>query len=351
MQKLFTFMLVGSITLVGACTGEPNSSSVTGPKNLADATTPNSAVLASTAPSTFGITFEQPTYTVGSINSQDDWTSLGSIGSGCALYDHAVVPNTYGIASFGAQSLRMSSAITSGCFGDQTFSKRLFNYAGETGSAIGAFSLGGSRQTHFEAQWDFASTVPGSEQPGLHVVASADRGDGARMNWVLMADTPTGLEVDFYDVQGTGVATDFYFTAVATGLDRTTAHTVKMTMDFVDGPSNDVVNIYVDGVLKHTGTSWENYFRYLEGSPVPAVNRILFRTGGAADPGTLGNGFVIDNFSAISGVTPPTSVDQCKNGGWQVFNLPAYPNQGQCVADMRQLNKILTGKSNGKPNN
>lgn len=28
----------------------------------------------------------------------------------------------------------------------------------------------------------------------------------------------------------------------------------------------------------------------------------------------------------------PTTKDQCKNGGWQTFNSPAFKNQGQCVS-------------------
>ncbi|MFP5316675.1 MAG: Ig-like domain-containing protein, partial [Acidimicrobiia bacterium] len=31
-------------------------------------------------------------------------------------------------------------------------------------------------------------------------------------------------------------------------------------------------------------------------------------------------------------VGPPTDAEQCKNGGWQRFNNPSFPNQGQCVS-------------------
>ena len=31
-------------------------------------------------------------------------------------------------------------------------------------------------------------------------------------------------------------------------------------------------------------------------------------------------------------VGPPTSKDQCKNGGWQTFNNPSFKNQGDCVS-------------------
>lgn len=259
------------------------------------------------------INFEAPTYHTGSIDGQDGWSSAGSAGHGCAMYDHAVANNTYGYVSFGGQSLRISNAVTSGCFSDQTFSKSLTNEAGETTADNGGFS-GGVRQPHFEAQWDFASTVPGAEQPGLSVVASPDRGDGARMSWIQMADTPSGLEVNFYDVQGTSNPANFVESNVVSGLDRTVPHTIKVTMDFLEGDSNDVVNVYVDGVLRHTGTSWENYYRYDSEANTPGISRtvdsVLFRTGGTAAPATMGNGFVIDNLSLSSGpmATPTPTV-------------------------------------------
>jgi hypothetical protein len=93
---------------------------------------------------------------------------------GSAPLDHAVVTNSGAPATFGTQSLRMSNGQASGCFHDQTFSKPLVNEAGETSAGKGGMSRG-VRQNFFEAQWEFASTVPGAEQPGLYVVASPGR--------------------------------------------------------------------------------------------------------------------------------------------------------------------------------
>lgn len=281
----------------------------------------------------FGVDFES--YSLGNINSQDGWSKTGP-------YDAEVVANTYGYASFGSQSLRISNAVTSGSFGDQTFSKSLGDEAGETSAENGGLS-GGTRQPYFEASWDFASTVPGSEQPGLSVVASPDRGDGARMSWVQMLDTPSGLEVNFYDYQRGatvdpfGCCPPFVGQNVVSGLDRTVPHNIKLTMEFVDGESNDVVKVYVDGVLELTGTSWEDYFRDEEGNPTRTVDSILFRTGGAAAPATSGSGFLIDNLNLHSGevlVGPPTSKDECKKDGWMSFNNPTFKNQGQCVSSV-----------------
>jgi hypothetical protein len=241
-------------------------------------------------------------FALGDVNGQFGWTS-GVIGHGPSavpIFDVKVVSNTYGYPSFGTKSLRISNAITSPSFGDQTFSKSLANEAGETAASVSTYS-GGIRQPYFEAQWDFASTVPGSEQPGLIVTTSPDEGDGARMSWLQMLDTPTGLGLNFYDYQSS--VSDFVLTSIASGLDRTIPHTVKITMQFIDGPSNDVVKVYLDGVLIHTGTSWEDYARIAGGAPNP-VDSIMFRLAGTAAPATLGKGFLIDNFSSESGPVP-----------------------------------------------
>jgi hypothetical protein len=307
--------------------------------------------LSSVAADSNAINFEPPLYAAGSIHLQDGWSSAGASGMGCAMYDHKVVVNAGAPASFGMQSLRISNAVTSGCFGDQTFSKSLLNEAGETGATNGGMS-GGVRQKYFEAQWDFASTVPGAEQPGLNVVASPDRGDGARMSWVQMADTPTGLAVNFFDYRdvapfgsvgspadGCSGADTFVSTPVIAGLSRAVPHTIKVTMQLQDGPRNDIVQVYVDGVLRHTGTSWEDYFRWCEAAPPNAsrtVDSVLFRTGGAAAPATAGKGFLIDNLKLTSAPGPvAVSMDDCKNGGWMTrvrANGTTFKNQGDCVS-------------------
>jgi Ca2+-binding RTX toxin-like protein len=220
-------------------------------------------------------------------------------------YDQAVVSNEYGFNSFGCQSLRLSNAVTSGAFGDQTFSPSVANEAGEAAATSNGFS-GGTRQTRFEAQFDIAATST-SEQPGLFISVSPDRGDGSRMSYLGFGDSAGGIDVTFYDVVGTTSPVTFVPTVVAQDLSRTVPHTAKFVMDFVNGPSNDVVKIYIDGVLVHTGTSWENYYRYdaeasAEQTP-RATDSLILRAGGSAAPGTSGQGFVFDNF-ALSSSTP-----------------------------------------------
>lgn len=280
------------------------------------------------------ITFESPTYSTGSIQGQDGWGGQNPPGVLInPAYDQAVVNNTYGYTSFGGQSFRMSNAVTSGSFGDWPFSPSLTNEAGESlalnGNGVFTFS-GGTRQSHFQVQWDFASTTPAAEQPGLQISTAPDRGDGARMSFIKMRDTSAGLAVDFTDYQdrspygtygspataalGCGPEDDFVVTTVASGLDRSRPHTVKLTMDFVDGPRNDVVKVYVDGALRHTGGSWEDYYRWCIESgggtgtatfdQSRTVDSMIFqaRTIGGTAPATSGYGFLIDNLSYSSSV-------------------------------------------------
>ncbi len=237
----------------------------------------------------------------GSVNGQEGWSVTGG-------YDQAVVENTYGFASFGCKSLRLSNAVTSGSFGDQTFSPSNANEAGEADSTANGMS-GGIRQNHFEAQFDFASTQS-AQQPGLFVSVSPDRGDGSRMSYLGFSDLATGIDVIFYDTPGTTNPANFAPTTVATGLSRNVAHTAKFVIDYANGPSNDVVKIYIDGTLVYTGTTWENYYRFDSESSAEQTPRttddLLFRVGGTAVPANSGNGYLFDNviLSALDAPNP-----------------------------------------------
>lgn len=249
------------------------------------------------------IDFETPTYIAGTINGQDGWKSLGAANAGCAIYDHAV-GSSFSTTGFGSQSLRISNAVTSGCFGDQTFAKPLANAVGEVDSTDGPFSRG-TLQNHFKMEFDIASKVPSAQQPGLFMNVSPDRGDGSRMSYLGFDDVATGINIIFFDVQGTTNPANFSLQDLGI-YDRTVPHHIKLTLDTLNGPSNDVVRVWIDGVLKHTGTSWENYYRYdsessAEQSP-RIVKTVIFRTGGTAAPATAGNGYLVDNLSESSSI-------------------------------------------------
>ena len=324
------------------------------------------------ARATSGITTNFEDFTLGAIDGQHDWKSLGGLGAPalnpagthCAVYDHEITDNlawtsTFRSHEFERKSLRISNAVTSGCYSDQTFSGRTANVAGQADaqsrSANGLIDYaiaGGMVQNHFEAEWSFASTVPGAQQPGLEVVASPARGDDARMSWIQMADLPDGLAVIFAERSNPASAGDFLLSTVARRLDRHVPHTIKISMDFVDGPGNDIVRVFVDGDLKHTGTSWENYYFYdangklnFDGAP-PAVNRMMFRTGsdlhrgipGDAAPATRGHGFAFDNLRQATFMVA-TSADACKHNGWRGLrdaNGELFENQRRCVSSVHK---------------
>jgi hypothetical protein len=234
------------------------------------------------------VLFEQPIYTApATVHDQDGWSSFGA-------FDHEVERRpdyTAAPPAFGQQFLRISNAVTSGSFGDQTFSKALDEEAGETDAVSDGLS-GGVRQPKFVAEYSVFMT-PGTPD-GTNFTASPDRGDGARMSWVNVEQNAGGPDVTFSapDDDGTFPAAT---TPVQTNLDPAVPHTIRIEMDFVDGEANDVVRVFVDGTLRHTGKSWEQYYREAETNPTRPVDSLLFRTGGTAVPASSGLGFLVDN--------------------------------------------------------
>ena len=200
------------------------------------------------------------------IDGQDGWESDGARTGSCALYDHHFEAVPAGIQSlapgFGGKALRISDSVTSGCFSDQTFTSPLANEAGETAATADGKS-GGVRSAFYEVEWQMIS-AKATEQPGLSMSFSPDRGDGARMSYIRVEDHPSGLDFIFGDYHDG----DFEYTLIASGASRTAVHTIKLQMIFVDGQTgNDLVRVFFDGNLVKTGTSWELYFKENENLP------------------------------------------------------------------------------------
>src|SRR3954468_5616079 len=148
------------------------------------------AMPAAASADTVGTLFEPPSFVPGSINGQGGWLKSGG-------FDAAVVTNSASVAAvFGAQSLRISNATTSGSFADQTFSAPLVDGAGEATSVNGG-QAGGARQPHFDASFQFMSADPVAVQPGLAITVSPDSGNGGRMSFLRLRDMPNGLAIDF----------------------------------------------------------------------------------------------------------------------------------------------------------
>ena len=265
-------------------------------------------------------------FTTGLVDGQGGWTVSNH------AFDYAIADTTglYG-GVLGTRALRVSNAVTSGSFGDQLFSEQLANEAGEPSAENGGLS-GGVRQSRYSASFRFASADPSAEQPGLMIGVSPDRGDGARMSLVRLYDTPTGLKVTAFGYDG-GDGAGFVETTVASDLDRSIPHTLAITMDFVDGASNDRVAVSVDGTPPVEIGSWEQYFREVEHNPSRTVDSLLFRASvPAPDPSKLlGKGFFIDSVVQSSSaspvvttrtITPAALVSHA--GGWQAFPEPDW---------------------------
>jgi len=266
-------------------------------------------------------------YLPGPVIGQDSppWT-----GGACGPpIDHAVVlnaANPNAPSSFQTKSFRISNQVVSGCFND-AFTPQTSNEAGETTAQTSPLSAG-ARQPYYETQFTFASYT-GALQPGLNVQVSPDRGDGARMSFVRMRHTATNLELEFVDVQGVDPPStptpclscaNFVTTQLGT-FSPAVPHTVRLTMQFVDGPGNDIVKVFVDGALVHTGGSWEDYYTLdTESSPTPprvsrTVDSLLVRASGSPAPDTALKGFLFDAMSVKTGPVPVDEVGGPGNGG------------------------------------
>src|SRR5205085_7751954 len=241
---------------------------------------------------------------------------------------------------FGAQSFRISNSYTSGSFGDWVFSPSLSEAAGDSDAAGhgGGFADTSNLQRHFDVNFDVHSADSLNEQPGMGMTISPDRGDGARMSWLRIDDVAGGLKMSFTDYQdvmpyghtddpaytgpgtpdGCGTGDNFVTTNLGV-FDRTQTHHVELSMNFFNGPHNDVVKVYVDGNLVHTGTSWEDYYRWCTESQTPSdpagssrpVDSVLFRSGGDPCASCDGNGYFYDNLNMTSdnNVDTPLVVD------------------------------------------
>jgi hypothetical protein len=213
-------------------------------------------------------------YAAGNINGQNGWSNTGS-------YD----ANVLSTSRFGfGQALQISNAKTSGSFGDQTFSPGLAQPAGE------------SALRHFEASFNIATTSD-DVQPGLAISVSPDNGQGARMSYLRFVDAADGVDVFFTDAS-------FNQQRIAT-LSRTSAHTIRLMINFKTGPGNDDVKVFIDGKKGISATTWEDYYRYdseqsAAGNQVSPVSKMLFRAGGNAASPTEGQGFLIDNLTLSS---------------------------------------------------
>jgi hypothetical protein len=172
--------------------------------------------------------FESP-FTVGTPldTTGTNWTYTGGL-----TYDVGIEANGIG----GGNSLRISNGTMSGSFGDWVFSP-----------AIAPATEGGVQK--FIADFDIKS-VTGTNQ-GMSMNIAPQTAGGARMSNLRFQDEADGIHVLFSDVLNPSGTVGFQnapFRVVDIDtLSYAGTHNVQIVMNLIPGPSNDVVQVYIDG--------------------------------------------------------------------------------------------------------
>ncbi len=249
-------------------------------------------------------------FAVGSPVGQFGWTANDVGAYSGANFDIAIADpaSVWTSGELGTRALRVSNAVTNNAFGNQLQTPSLINEAGETEAQASPLS-GGIRQSRFSGSFDFASATR-TYQPGLRMSMAPDRGDGARMGFIRIADTVDGLEVSIAYVEA-AAPYDFIDVVVASGLSRDEVHHFEFSLDLIDGPGNDVLWTSVGGQCASFANSgsWEEYHRNTdEGAPphgTKTMDSLMFRVNGAAVPANLNGGLYFDSFQFSSSTVPP----------------------------------------------
>lgn len=238
-------------------------------------------------------------FTTGPItDGENDWKHSGG------FKDQEIILATFGS---GTKAFRMSSDPASGDFGGP-YSPALPVSAGE--STTDAFA---DTQA---ITFDFRAFVP-NDSSRLEVDFGNANGTD-RNNFLVIENLAGGIRIAVADAlpdgnfdTGSGI-NDFSFATgnrtLISGVDATADHQLTMVVTYVDGPDNDVVDIYLDGALIGTSTTFENYRDALGGThednaAANTTSRLFFRgSAGSPNPvptdgaGTgLNQGFVFDN--------------------------------------------------------
>ena len=180
----------------------------------------------------------------------------------------------------------------------------------------------------FIAEFAFMSKTS-AHQDGLFLSVSPDSGEGSRMSWVGLQDTPAGIQVsvnDTPDVDGKFVAHPGPL------LGRSSPHRIRFRIKVNPGIDNDLVRISVDGAdVGQCFTTWENYYRTRPEDHLPpnvntpaTINSLQFRSSVPGPPALAGGGYLFDNVSITpsngpgprgcpgggEGPTPPIDIDK-----------------------------------------
>jgi hypothetical protein len=269
----------------------------------------------------------------GTVDGQNGWTTRDAFTSSTTVGKWDQQVKQVNDANGSRKVFRMSNALASSTYSSQVFSAVSGQVAGESNSALwnnrgtnGSSPFSPAQYGAYAATSTFYSKVAfrsatGAAQSGLALTLSASAKQSAvRMSWLQLQDTGSGFNLNVIEALGsTGVGNSSFSTstAVASGLSYTDLHTIEMGITFVDGVTNvggtvfgnDVLQIWLNGTLIHTGTTWESYYynneRITAGTPrLQSVDSMLFRVSGTAATGTSGNGFYFEDFAIGNTIVP-----------------------------------------------
>jgi VCBS repeat-containing protein/parallel beta-helix repeat protein len=208
----------------------------------------------------------------------------------------------------GNRGFRMSSDPASGDFGGP-YSPQLKATAGESNT--------GAKFHSQSIAFDFEPVNATPDGSRLEV----DFGNAAgtdRNNFLIIESFAGGIRIAVSEPDTSG---DFSGNAdpapndwreLVSGVDPTVQHHLEMRLDYVDGPNNDIIKIYLDGQYIGQSTTFENYhdadpdgiFHYadhLAGATANVTDRVFFRGGFNGQPQDIpgqhnvNEGFIFDN--------------------------------------------------------
>jgi len=200
---------------------------------------------------------------------------------------------------------------------DNIHSPELSQLAGETGAG----AQPGAQVNVFTSSYMFR-TVSNGPVAGFQFKSESYGQD--RSTWLKFYNDGTGaLKVDYSGVTSSGntpnsdVFTDNFgqFANSVTSLNWGSWYTVKTSIDFVNGPSNDEVTVSVldasnNVVWSATDTTWEQYYRLdseqiPNGNIVPGADSIQFQMRNSA--AGANNGVFIGSLTLTTAVPLPAS--------------------------------------------
>jgi len=219
------------------------------------------------------------------------------------------------ILDVGSQACRgkgvwqLSNKVTSGGFGNQPMSPTQNTSAGE--STVRDPGGGDSMAISF-----YIRTVSGNADGSAFTLSfspdSADR--HTYLRFVNDENTDRGFRM--FAIDGAGLTAH----DVKNNMTRATWMHIQIESENPDGGSNDIVRVYVDGVLVDTHTSWEDWRTALPATTL-SISRVLFRINAlpSAEGPFIDNqalGFYIDDFRqwTYNASNPSVHIEEYKTG-------------------------------------